>query len=320
MNTKPTRVFRRLAGFDVMTDVLGKLGLRSRLLARTEFTKRWVVRFSASEETHFHIIERGRVRLLLDAEKSPVPLSAGDVAVVTRRQAYSLFDSRRHRNPTVIEMPRGDTSGRCAFVRAGSDAPTSGLICGGFVFAHADHPLLAMLPKVMILRGGKLGRQTLLQSIVEPLVAEVLEMRPGSETVVSRLMDVLFIQVLRTWLSEQPHRPSWLSALNDSRIGPMLASIHERPEHTWTVEQLAAEVGLSRSRFSVLFSRVVGESPQTYLTRLRMQRASRLLQEHQGSIADVALAVGYESESSFNKAFRRQYGQTPGKHRRGSVR
>jgi AraC-like DNA-binding protein len=319
MKTKPTRVFRRLAGFDVMTDVLGVLGLRSRLLARTEFARPWIMPIPASEETHFHIVERGRVWLQLEAKKSPLPLSAGDLAVITRRQAYSLFDSPRHRNPSMVEMPRGDASGRCAFVRAGSGAPTSGLICGGFVFAHADHPLLAMLPKFMTLRGGKLGGETLLQGIVEPLIAEVSEMRPGSETVISRLMDVLFIQVLRTWLSEQPSRPSWLAALNDSRIGPMLASIHERPEHTWTVEQLAAKVGLSRSRFSVLFSRVVGESPQSYLTRLRMQRASSLLREHQGSIADVALATGYESESSFSKAFRRQYGKTPGRYRRDSV-
>jgi len=317
MKTKPTKVFRRLAGFDVMTDVLGELGLRSRLLARTELAKHWIVRFPASEETHFHIIDRGRVQLLLDAEKSPVVLSAGDLVVVTRRQAYSLFDSRRHRNPSEVEMPRVDSSGRCAFVRAGSGTATYGLICGSFVFAHADHPLLAMLPKFMILPGGQLGRQTPLQSMVEPLITEVLDMRPGSETVVSRLMDVLFIQVLRTWLSEQAGRPNWLSALNDSRIGPMLASIHERPEHAWTIEQLAAKVRLSRSRFSALFSRVVGESPGSYLTRLRMQRASRLLREHQSSIADIALAVGYESESSFNKAFRRQFGQTPGKHRRG---
>jgi len=245
-----------------MTDVLGLLGLRSRLFCRTEFVRPWVMPMPASELTHFHIVERGRAWLQLDAEKSLLPLSAGDLVVVTGHQAYSLLDPRRHRNPRVFEMPQGDASGRCAFLRAGPGAPTSGLICGAFLFTHADHPLLAMLPKFMPLRGGKPGRETLLQSIVESLIAEVSAMREGSETVISRLMDVLFIQVLRTWLSEQPHRPSWLLALNDSRIGPTLASIHGHPAQIWTVEQLAAKVGLSRSRFSVLFSRVVGESPQ----------------------------------------------------------
>jgi AraC-like DNA-binding protein len=302
-----------------MTDVLGLLGLRSRLLCRTEFAKPWIMPIPADELAHFHVVERGRAWLQLDPEKSPLLLSAGDLVVLTRRQTYSLRDPQRHRNPSVFEMPQADASGRCEFLRVGRGAPTSSLICGAFLFAHADHPLLAMLPRCMSLRGSKPGRETATRSIVESLIVEVSAMRPGSQTVISRLIDVLFIQVLRTWLSEQSRQPSWLSALNDSRIGPTLAWIHEHPSQTWTVEQLAAKVGLSRSRFWVLFSRVVGESPQSYLTRLRMQRASRLLREHPGSIADISLAAGYESESSFTKAFRRHYGKTPGQYRRDSI-
>src|SRR5262249_61628298 len=91
--------------------------------------------------------------------------------------------------------------------------------------------------------------------------------------------------------------------------------IHEHPDEAWTVEALAAKVGLSRSPFTVRFTRVVGEPPQRYITRVRMQRAARLIREQNESLGKIALAVGYESESSFNKAFKRQYHKTPGEYR-----
>jgi transcriptional regulator GlxA family with amidase domain len=176
-----------------------------------------------------------------------------------------------------------------------------------------------MLPRFICLRSSKHGREILTRNTVKSLIAEVTNMQPGSETVISRLMDLLFIHALRTWLSQQPQPSAWLKALNDSRIGPTLARIHGQPERIWTVQQLAAGAGLSRSRFSVLFSQLVGESPQSYVTRTRMQRASRLLQAQGSSLTDIALATGYESDSSFSKAFRRQYGKTPGQYRRDST-
>jgi len=319
MRKKPIGLFRRLAGFDAMTDVLGLLGLRSHLVGRTEFGRPWTMSIPSEEFAHFHIVERGVARCQLNGTPSPLLLSAGDLLLVTRRQAYSLCDPLPHRDPYVFQMAQVDPSGRCQFLRVGSRTPSTRLICGAFTFSHSEHPLLTMLPRFMCLHSGKHSREILTQSAVKSLIAEVTDMQLGSETVVSRLMDLLFIHALRTWLSQQPQRSSWIKALNDSRIGPTLARIHEQPERTWTVQQLATGVGLSRSRFSVLFRQLVGESPQSYLARARMQRASRLLQEQGHSLTDIALATGYESDSSFSKAFRRQYGTTPGQYRRNSI-
>lgn len=318
MKKKPNGLFRRLAGFDAMTDVLGHLGLRSRVVCRTEFGRPWLMPIASGELAHFHIVERGVARFQLEGAPSPLLLSAGDLLLVTRRQAYSLRDPQPHRNPYTLEMPLPDPDGRCGFLRVGGGAPSTSFLCGAFIFSHADHPLLSMLPRFMCLHSGKHSREILTRSTIKSLIAEVTHMQPGSETVISRLLDLLFIHALRTWLSQQPRRSSWLKALNDSRIGPTLARIHEQPERIWTVQQLAAGVGLSRSRFSVLFSQLVGESPQSYVTRTRMQHAGRLLQEQGNSLIDVALATGYESDSSFSKAFRRQYGKTPGQYRRDS--
>jgi transcriptional regulator GlxA family with amidase domain len=145
-------------------------------------------------------------------------------------------------------------------------------------------------------------------------------MRPGAETVISRLTDILFVHVLRQWLTQQHVQPHWLAAFNDQRIAPAMSLIHSNPEQAWTVVQLAAKVGLSRSRFTVRFSRVVGESPRAYITRVRMLRAAHMLKEGSMPVAAVALAAGYESESSFNKAFKRFHRIPPGQfHRAGAM-
>jgi transcriptional regulator GlxA family with amidase domain len=155
-----------------------------------------------------------------------------------------------------------------------------------------------------------------LQATIRCLITEVSGMMPGSQTIVSRLTDMLFIHILREWSLAQACSPNWLRALNDPRIGPALALIHERPVKAWTVARLAKKVGYSRSPFTVRFKRVVGESPQGYITRVRLQRAAQMLKEGHDSLRAIALAAGYESESSFSKAFKRQFQKTPGHFRR----
>ena len=314
---KQQRLVRELAGFDVLADVLGTLGLHSRLFCRSALAAPWAMAFPGDQLAHFHIVERGGAWLDVAGSKSSVALAPGDVVVVGRGNAYRLADQPGHENLQPIEFPPADPSGRCILLRQGRGGATSVLICGSFSFEEAeDHPVLSLLPKVMHLRAGVSPPDIWLESMSRFLIAEASGMKPGTATVLSRLTDILFVQVLRAWLAEQPDHPSWLSGLNDPRIGPALALIHERPGEAWTVDRLAAKVGLSRSRFTVRFTKVVGEPPQAYLTRVRMQRAARLIREREGNLGQIAFAVGYESESSFNKAFKRRYRKTPGQFRR----
>ena len=125
----------------------------------------------------------------------------------------------RIRDPYTFQMPQADPGGRCQFLRVGGRAPSTSFVCGAFIFSHANHPLLTMLPRFMYLRSGKQGHEILTRSIIKSLIAEVTNMQPGSETVISRLMDLFFIHALRTWLSQQPQGSAWLKAVNDQRIG-----------------------------------------------------------------------------------------------------
>jgi AraC-like DNA-binding protein len=312
-----TRLLRSLAGFDVMTHVLSSLGVRSRLFCRANCAAPWTLAVEPSEFTHFHILEQGVAWLVVEGHRNPIAIALGDVLVIAPRQRYQIVDlPGRKESPTTVFTDR-DIPQRPIALKHGGGGPKTLLVCGSFLFEFGDgHPILSLLPKVMHIKATSATSKASLRSVVKSLIAEVTTMNPGAETVISRLADILFVHVLREWLAQQPARPSWLAALNDRRIAPALSLIHASPQHSWTVRQLASKVGLSRSPFSVRFGRVVGESPHAYITRVRMLRAARMLKEADVPIADVALSAGFESESSFNKAFKRYYGRTPGQFRR----
>jgi transcriptional regulator GlxA family with amidase domain len=141
---------------------------------------------------------------------------------------------------------------------------------------------------------------------------------PGFETIVSRLADILVVQAVRANLAQSGGCKGWLRALIDPQIGRALSLIHEKPEDDWTVESLASKVGMSRSAFAARFAQLVEEPPLTYLTRWRMQKASRLLETSHAGVAEVAKRVGYDAEAAFSKAFKRWIGVAPGAYRRTS--
>ena len=156
-----------------------------------------------------------------------------------------------------------------------------------------------------------------LKRTLELLVSEVDASTHGSEVAVQHLTNLLLIQALRSHTETVPNRGSGLPhALADPHIGAALHSMHQRIEHPWTVASLAAEAGMSRSAFALRFKELMGESPLEYLTRWRMYRGSDLLRESDRKLADVAQAVGYDSDGAFHKAFKRVLGIAPGEYRR----
>jgi transcriptional regulator GlxA family with amidase domain len=154
--------------------------------------------------------------------------------------------------------------------------------------------------------------------IIQLVQAEAHGSQPGAETVITRLSEVLFLQVVRDYLSSLGETSSgWLSALRDPQIGQALALIHHQPEERWTVESLAHRVGLSRSALSGKFTRLVGLPPLRYLTDVRLTKAAALLRTQPATLNAIALSVGYDSEVAFSKAFKRGFGTAPGAYRRG---
>jgi AraC-like DNA-binding protein len=307
---------------DVLTDVLESIHVRSVVLGRFEMSAPWGF---GGDPTGigFAVVTRGTCWLEVDGSK-PVALSGGDFALMRRDRRRSLRDSLRTPVQPLESLMKGcrRRSG-CqpggVFTFGGGGAQTT-LVGGRFLIDDdARNPLLASLPPIIHVRGDRGTPVQWLASTLQFMAAEMASGQPGAETVVSRLADILFVQAIRTHLSEGGERAGWLKALVDPAIGQALSVMHQQPEHAWTVESLAGRVGMSRSAFAARFVELVREPPLTYLTRWRMAMASRLLRSRDASISQVAERVGYDAEAAFSKAFKRWTGTAPGAFRKAAV-
>ena len=203
-------------------------------------------------------------------------------------------------------------------MRCGGGGAVTLAICG---FLYHDrstfNPLLDLLPSVLKVSTGACGRDTRLWKILRPIEDEVSEPRPGGASLLTRLAELMFVEVLRDDLSTRDDDPlGWPAALRDPFVARILGLFHSDPGHPWDLDELCRQVSLSRSALVRRFTSAVGQPPMRYLTRLRIQRATSLLRETDLTVSGVASRVGYSSEESFHRAFRRTVGQPPGAWRR----
>lgn len=305
---------------DVLTTVMDALRLRSRVFCRSELGAPWGMALRRSDCAHFHAIERGGAWLRIEG-RAPVALAGGDLVVVPHGSGHSLTDSLETKPRPFAEMARGRETGGCVVLRGGGTGAQTRLVCGSFRFERKDaHPLVELLPPLIHLRPAETPAAEWLAATLSFLAWETREAKPGTETIVSRLTDVIFVQVLRAWIQSLPEgRGGWLGALRDRHVGGALALVHRSPERGWTNASLAEAVGTSRSRFAARFTALVGEPPMAYLSRWRLETAAGLLQDGSLSLGEIAPRVGYESEAAFSKAFRRRFGKPPGAYRRGAA-
>jgi AraC-like DNA-binding protein len=206
-----------------------------------------------------------------------------------------------------------------ALVGEGGGPSDVELVCGFLgCDLHPSNPLLEGLPRVVHLRRPRLDAAAdPLQLLVEFAVAESKDHQAGTLCVLLRLSEVLFVEVIRRYLHGLPEAErTWLSALRDPAVGRALALLHERPGAAWTLEQLARDLGVSRSVLADRFTLFVGQPPMRYLARWRMQLASHRLSDQTAKVAAIALELGYKSEAAFSRAFKRIVGTSPAAWRR----
>jgi transcriptional regulator GlxA family with amidase domain len=187
------------------------------------------------------------------------------------------------------------------------------------VFENSDsNPLLAILPPLLHVRRTGQGAQPWLGLSTQYVVSELDSRKAGATEVVTRLADILFVQAVRSYFEENANAATsgWLAAARDRQIGPALAILHSQPHSPWTIESLARRVAMSRSALAARFKELVGEPPQQYLTRLRINVAAGHLRTSGDKLSKVAAAAGYESAAAFAKAFKRHTGMTPGDYRK----
>lgn len=303
---------------DTLSQLLDDIHLAGVEFRYLQAGRPWGFAFRAEGLASFHLVLSGAAMLLLEGE-APVRLEAGDMAIVTSGRDHEVVD--------VEGPPLGELENLAASVRGhglepvviGGEGALANLLSARFSFdADLARPLLSALPSVLLLRGLNERPPEWLRIGLEFLAQEG-NGRPGRQTIVNRVGDILFIECVRDYVESLPAGANnWLLALRDPALSAVLSAIHQEPERPWTVPELAKLACLSRSAFADRFGNVMGKPPLTYLAEHRMRLAVWQLRHTRQPVCRIAEMVGYASETAFSQAFKRVYGSSPSRFRQQS--
>jgi len=317
-----------LASVDAFSDVLRVIRLAGGVFLEAEFTAPWCIsgQLSSSDCKPFqvtprhviasHFVAAGHMRLRV-ASGDMIDVRAGELVLLPHNDAHTFgSDLNVAVMPArqVIQPPQG---GGISRINYGGGGEVTQLLCGFLGSETSFSPLLESLPPLLKLDVRATASGAWIESSFRFAASEIAAGRIGSATVITKLSELLFVEAVSQFVANLPaERRGRLAGLRDPQIGRALATLHERPSEAWTAEALALEVGMSRSAFAERFTSLVGQPPMHYLTLWRMQVAAQHLREGRGSMAQIASEVGYESEEAFSRAFKRQFGKSPGIWRR----
>lgn len=290
---------------DSISPILDAFHLNASVFERARFCGHWALTHAGGEQASFHLVSAGRCWLdRLDGEP-PMPLDEGDLLVMPR--------DAPHRLGPAAELGTDRQPERRPLATPGEG---TGLVCGHFGFDEGTtNPILDALPDYLLIRADEARGNRALSSLVELLVNEAARDDAGSEAMINRLSEALFIEVVRHHLATAEAPAGVLAALADPVLARALHALHRHPEADWNLDALARAAAASRSALSARFRAALGVAPMTWLFRWRMQLARRRLRDGD-TVARVAERCGYATEAGFSKAVRRHFGEGPGAVRR----
>lgn len=297
---------------DSLSAILDTFRLRVDIINNAQYCGEWAIDTSGRRDVSFHLVVHGHCVIQADCLDQPEHLEEGDFVLFPHDASHLLQPSLN-----------------CADIKVNTSKPVSyetglqqdgvGLLCGYFTFAHKmNTPLMEQLSDVLIKRRRELDDGGVFASLLNLILAESLRSGVGSNAIVNRAMESLFILLMREHIANTKTAVGLAAALANPRLARALTAIHQQPEEKWTVEKLADIANLSRSAFAEQFKRYLNESPIDYLTRWRMQSAWQWLQDEKLTVFDVAQRCGYQTEAAFAKAFKRIVGVGPGAARKAS--
>lgn len=298
---------------DPLGEALHFLHLSGVFYTRSEFRGDWGLALPAIEQClMFHVVTKGNCWLVVNNQ--PIrQLHIGEFILIPHGQGHSLMSDLEVQATDLFDTERQSISERYEVLRLGTGEQVTHMVCGAVSFHHpAAQQLIRMLPQYICVDKWQSQQQTWFESTLRLMAEEVNNIKAGGETIITRLADILVIQAIRFWISENPFsEKGWLSALQDKKIGNAILAIQRQPEYEWTVELLAQQAAMSRSAFAERFKLVVGQSPMQYVTQWRMFIAETWLKENDISVYELAHRLGYRSEAAFSRAFKKYVGISP---------
>jgi len=320
---------------EVLDQLLADLRQESCVFCRLEATEPFRIQKSASPVAPFYAVLSGNARI--ETANTAYDLCEGDFLVLPGGEPHELAGRDSTNAPAVPLLSLLAEAGaepwkpgmryrKIVRFEHGGGGPKSKLLIGVFYFGdRRKNPLLNELPRVLIVHGGTDRKASWLKMTLNAITEELAEEQPGSNLVIAKLADLLFMQAVRAHLAtDDPnsagnHSVGWLRGIRDPVVGRAISCMHAAPERRWTLQTLAAEVGCSRAVFAQRFSALVGQGALGYLTAWRMHVAAGMLLEGTGNVGTVSCRVGYRSEAAFSIAFKRWAGVSPRGYRRRMV-
>jgi AraC-like DNA-binding protein len=321
---------------DALSDVLKSVRLQGAFYINAEFTAPWCVRgelglpsvrarlANADHVAFFHFLTHGECKVRLADGGEVLEARAGDL-VLFPQEGRHLMGTDLHLAPMEADAMAASANPADAQVfemRYGGGGAATRFVCGYLACDRSViRPLFEALPRVLRITVGDGPASALLHELLRAGVRESAALRPGADSMLAKVAELLFVEAMRRHMEKlPPGGKGWLVGVRDAQVGRALALLHSEPAQAWTVDKLARQVALSRSALAERFSALVGESPMHYLTRWRLALAAQALRDGHHAIARIAERAGYESEPAFNRAFKREFGVPPASWRKGAAR
>jgi AraC-like DNA-binding protein len=314
---------------DALSDLLRTVKLNGALFLEARFTAPWCAEvhptYGAAEAlaafnpvVFFHILTEGRCRVRLAAGGEPIDLAGGDLILMPQGDTHLLGSNLQLAPVDADSLMRPPVLGGMATIDHGGGGDEARFLCG-FMSCEKDlcRVLLDALPRLLRVPLGDGPGAMWLTTLARRGTQENTTPGPGSGTMLAKLAELLFVEAMRRYIESLPQQQTgWLAGLRDRYVGRALTLMHEQPAREWTADDLAEQVGLSPSALRQRFSDLLGQPPMQYLTRWRLALAAAMLRSSDRAIAQVAEEFGYESESAFNRAFKREFDMPPAAWRR----
>jgi AraC family transcriptional regulator, alkane utilization regulator len=314
---------------DALSDLLRAVKLNGALFLEARFTSPWCAEvhptYGAAEAlaplnpvVFFHILAEGRCRARLAAGGGTIDLAAGDLIMMPQGDTHILGSDLQLAPVDSDSLMRPATLGGLATIDHGGGGDEARFLCGFMSCEKAlCRMLLDALPRLLRVPLGDGPGAAWLVSLARRGAQENTAPGPGSGTLLAKVAELLFVEAMRRYIELLPEQQTgWLAGLRDRYVGRALGLMHEEPAREWTADELAERVGLSASALRQRFSDLLGQPPMQYLTRWRLTLAAATLRSSDRAIAKVAEEFGYESESAFNRAFKREFEMPPAAWRR----
>jgi len=298
---------------DALSSILDSIKLKAVVYQQTRFSTQWGIDVAQDENSQFWRVLKGSCYIILPGAK-PVKMNAGDFIFIPHGSGHLMCSKPGN---MYVPAPQYVQSLRSKKPMFQGDEEETILIGGHFEFASViQHPFLKSLPKLIKIDNTHIEVSLWMQNIASFMNEEVCGEKPGSKVILGRLAEILFILIIRSYLERADVEEGFLLALKDERISNSLKAMHDSPEKEWSLLQLAAVAGMSRSAYAKEFKRLAGETPLEYLTNWRILKAKEFLLDPQKNIIEIAGKVGYQSEAAFNRIFKSKVGETPAGYRR----